>query len=178
MTEEQKQYIEQNIELIDNKEWEKFFSQLPDGVGVRLYEAGINFLEDVSEIFVRMFDFSDLTELVIPNNITSIGSDAFYRCKSLSRIDIPDSVTSIGDWAFYRCDSLTSIDIPASVTRIGKNAFFGCTKLTKAVVNNPNVTFGKGVFAHVSPSFELYGYTGSTAEDYANKNKLTFVAID
>lgn len=224
MTEEQKEYIEQNIDLIEDGEWEKFFNQAPNGVGLPLYEAGVNFLKDVSEIFPRMFSYSDLTELVIPNNITSIGTDAFcnctnlksielpegltnigddafsfceslsninfpdsltsiginlfYHCKSLSRIEIPNSVTSIGDWAFYDCISLTSINIPASVKRIGHNAFYYCAKLTKAVVNNPNATFERGVFARVSSNFELYGYTGSTAEKYANANGHTFVAID
>ncbi len=46
---------------------------------------------------------------------------------------IPDSVTSIGDYAFYDCSSLTSITIPDSVTSIGSSAFYGCSNLTLAV---------------------------------------------
>ena len=33
----------------------------------------------------------------------------FFNCKSLTDITIPNSVTSIEDWAFYYCDSLTAI---------------------------------------------------------------------
>lgn len=37
-----------------------------------------------------------VTKLTIPDDVTSIGERAFYRCKSLTGITIPDSVTSIG----------------------------------------------------------------------------------
>ena len=55
---------------------------------------------------------------VIPGNVTSIGSNAFYGCTGLTSITIPDSVTSIGSKAFCGCTGLTSITIPDSVTSI------------------------------------------------------------
>ena len=63
-----------------------------------------------------------VTDLVIPNDVTSIGKWAFYGCNSLTSVTIPDSVTSIGDSAFSKCSSLTSINIPDGVTSIGKYA--------------------------------------------------------
>ena len=48
-----------------------------------------------------------VTELVIPDGVTSIGSYAFRYCSSLTSVEIPDSVTSIGNGAFYNCSSLT-----------------------------------------------------------------------
>ena len=70
-----------------------------------------------------------VTELVIPDGVTSVGRYAFYNCSGLTSVTIPDSVTSIGGWAFEGCSGLTSVTIPDSVTSIGGYAFEGCSGL-------------------------------------------------
>ena len=50
------------------------------------------------------------TSFTIPDSVTSIGSDAFSGCISLTSITIPNSVTSIESDAFFYCSSLTSIN--------------------------------------------------------------------
>jgi len=81
---------------------------------------------------------TEITELVIPDGVTSIGNYAFYNCSGLTSIDIPYSVTSIGGGAFRGCSGLTSITIPNSVTSIGSEAFRGCSGLTSIAVENGN----------------------------------------
>ncbi len=50
-----------------------------------------------------------VTDLVIPEGVTSIGNYAFYRSWNLTSITIPDSVTSIGNYAFRDCLYITGI---------------------------------------------------------------------
>ena len=83
----------------------------------------------------------DILSVSLPEGLTSIGSDAFSSCSSLTSIILPNSVTSIGSRAFYDCSSLTSITIPNSVTSIGSGAFAGCSSLTSIVVESGNTMY-------------------------------------
>ena len=51
----------------------------------------------------------EITDLVIPNSVTSIRSNAFFGCSGLSAITIPNSVTSIGSNAFSGCSELADV---------------------------------------------------------------------
>ena len=71
-----------------------------------------------------------VTNLVIPNNVTSISNYLFCGCKSITSVTIPNGVTSIGFAAFDYCPNLNKIDISESVTTIGSGAFWYCGALT------------------------------------------------
>ena len=81
----------------------------------------------------------EVTDLVIPDGVTSIGNSAFSGCSSLTSVTIPGSVTSIGSGAFFDCSGLTTVTIPNSVDNIGSSAFNRCTGLTS--VEGPAVFF-------------------------------------
>ncbi|MBQ3288566.1 MAG: leucine-rich repeat protein [Kiritimatiellae bacterium] len=70
-----------------------------------------------------------VTDLMIPDGVTSIGERAFCGCDGLASVTIPNSVTSIGESAFKGCYGLASVTIPDSVTNIGEYAFYGCDGL-------------------------------------------------
>ncbi len=96
-------------------------------------------------------DKNSLIAVIIPNTIDgttvkSIGSTAFYQCRSLTIIVIPNSVTSIGHAVFYQCRSLTSITIPNSVTSIGNSVFYECSKLTSITLPNNLTSIGSALF--------------------------------
>ena len=84
----------------------------------------------------------NITSLVIPSGVTSIGNSAFKSCTSLSAVTIPSSVTSIDDEAFNQCASLTSVIIPSGVTSIGNSAFESCTSLTSITIPNSVTSIG------------------------------------
>ncbi len=87
-----------------------------------------------------------VTEIIIPNCVTSIGDLAFADFYNLTSVEIPDSVTSIGDTAFYHCYNLTSVEIPDSVTSIGDSAFYGCERLTYVVIGDGVTSIGDWAF--------------------------------
>ena len=98
---------------------------------------------NVGAVFVNC---NAITNITIPNSVTSIGSSAFQGCTGLTSIVIPDSVTSIGDSAFLNCTGLTSIVIPDSVTNIGNDAFYNCSGLTSVTIGNGVTSIGDYAF--------------------------------
>ena len=79
-------------------------------------------------------DDEQITDLTIPNSVTSIKDYAFEYCE-ITSVTIPNSVTSIGTEAFSNCLGLTSIDIPNSVTSIGNGAFQNCSNLISVSID-------------------------------------------
>lgn len=79
---------------------------------------------------------SNLTTVIIPNTVTSIGPQVFSDLPKLTNVVIPDGVKTIGREAFAGCTSLNAITIPGSVTTIGLGAFSGCTNLSELTIGN------------------------------------------
>ena len=73
---------------------------------------------------------SYLKKVVLPENLESIGSNAFNYCSSLRSIIIPPNVTSIGDYAFDGCENLievynlSNLNITAGSEDYGKVAYY------------------------------------------------------
>lgn len=107
-----------------------------------------------------------LTNVTIPNGITSIGEGVFSGCTGLTSVTISDSVTSIGEWAFSNCTGLTSVTIGNGVTTIGGMAFDSCTNLTSITsLATTAPTIQSSTFGNVKTGGTLYVPTGSTGYD-------------
>lgn len=69
--------------------------------------------------------------------VTSIGNNAFKRCKNLSSITIGNNISKIGNKAFYNCKKLKKIKIKSkklTLKKIGKSAFKKINKKAKISV--------------------------------------------
>ena len=97
-----------------------------------------------------------ITELVIPDGVTTVPAYAFYGVSNITSIVIPDSVTSIGDSAFYNCSGLTSVVIGNSVTEIGPSAFSSCSGLTSVVIPDSVIKIGYNAFYSCAELKDVY----------------------
>ena len=88
-----------------------------------------------------------VSNLAIPNGVTSIGDYAFCWCHSLTSVSIPDSVTDIGSSAFNYCINLTSANIPKDVTNISDDTFHGCHSLTSITIPDGVISIGRYAFS-------------------------------
>ena len=70
-----------------------------------------------------------MTELTLPNSVTSIGNCAFGGCSGLTELTLPNSITSIGDYAFAYCSDLSKITSLAEIPPMcGFKVFNGVNK--------------------------------------------------
>ena len=154
MTNEMKNFIEENIKLIEDEKFEELYTLLyykqselrPSEFTEILLDAGIDPATHMKKIPVFYLYESDIQSYVIPNTIDSIGTWAFARCGSLTNITIPNSVTKIGEGTFESCGSLTNITIPDGVTSIKRGAFNFCSSLMNITIPNSVKYVGDEVF--------------------------------
>ena len=125
--------------------------------------------DDVTSIGAYAFrNCYGLTSVTIGNGVTTIGKNAFNGCSSLTSVTIGNGVTSIGRNAFYGCSSLTSVTIPNSVTSIGEQAFYGCSGLTSVTIGNGVTSIGGWAFYKcTSLTSVTIGNSVTSIDDYA-----------
>lgn len=91
------------------------------------------------------FGFTSLTDITIPDAVTYIGDGAFTDCSSVVSVILPKNLTYIGEEAFSQCYSLESITLPAAVNYIGVHAFNFCESVEKVIFEN---TEGWAIYSH------------------------------
>ena len=110
--------------------------------------------------------------------VTDIQSHAFEDCRSLkSFVFKNEDVRTIGSYVFRNCTSLSEISLPGTVESLGKGAFENCSAMKKITIPNEKCFIFDSPET-ISKEAVIYGYSGSTAEAYANKYSRTFVALE
>ncbi len=92
------------------------------------YGAMYDYTEGSAPWYSKRYSISNA---VITNGVTNVGSYAFYDCTGLFSVILSDSVTVIGDHAFFSCESLADAALGSGLTVIEQNAFLGCLSLER-----------------------------------------------
>ena len=93
----------------------------------------------ITSIGSSAFNGTFIQSITLPEGLKSIGNSAFANCTQLAQpIQLPDGLTTLGDYAFQNCSLLPSVDIGSQLATIGQCAFQNCTSLT-------TVTGGEGL---------------------------------
>ena len=142
---------------------------------------------------------SSLTEITIPDSVTSIGGFVFQETPWLAEkqaenplviinhilidgtactgtVVVPDNVTSIANGAFFECVNLITITLSDSIKNIGDYAFSDCDSLTNITIPDSVTSIGDSAFSDCN-NLTIYGNAGSYAQKYAAKNNIKFALI-
>lgn len=98
-----------------------------------------------------MFYDTNLSEIVLPDNIVGIGSHAFYGLSGttenpFSEIEIPEGVSTIGEYAFGNCSNLTTVKLPSTLCEVPYATFSYCEKLTAITIPESVTSIGMHCF--------------------------------
>ena len=105
------------------------------------------------------------------------GHNLYLNGTLVTDLVIPDGVTSVGEYAFYGCSSLTSVTIPNSVTSIGEGAFESCSSLTTINVANDNPDYCSidGVLFNKAQTILILYPAGKADDTYSIPNSVTSI---
>ena len=121
-----------------------------------------------------------LTNLIIPDNVSSVSAEAFAYCNSLTSVTVPENVIELRIRAFDNCNNLAHVTINSnsvmssggikgifganvseyiignSVTTIGNSAFYDCTGMTSVTIGNGVSNIANSAFANCSGLNEVH----------------------
>ena len=110
----------------------------------------------VSKIGSNVFkNRNQITKIILPDTINSIGDSAFENCSSLQSVTWSPNLVTIGASAFKGCTNLDEVILPNTVTNIDSYAFEGCTNLESVTLSNSLYAIGVGAFKGCSSLEEI-----------------------
>ncbi len=132
--------------------------------------------ESVCTIMDSAFEScSSLERVVIPDSVINMGDYAFQGCTALSEVSLGSGLSTIGYSVFKNCTNLTTINIPSNCKQVDNFAFAGCSNLSQVYIYNKGCSIDQDA---IPITAAIYGFTGSTAEDFATQYGYNFVSID
>ncbi len=136
--------------------------------------------ENTKVIAGSAFSYSEISSIIIPDNVISIGNSAFESIDELSSITWGANLTEIGEFAFAWCDGLVEITIPNSVKSIGNSAFYQCHNLRTAILGSGLSILNFGLFSNCDSLTTVVlneGITTLKSDVFAWCSNLTNISI-
>lgn len=100
---------------------------------------------------------SSIINLIIEENITTVGDYSFYYINTLKSVVLPSTIETIGIYSFYRCP-IRSLDLP-NISSIGNYAFYSCQWIKSLTI--PRTVRSIRIYAF----YNLYGMYNITFEE-------------
>ena len=122
--------------------------------------ANVHIPGSVKYIGKDAFDF--LTLVILDEGIEIIGNNAF-RGTEISQIVIPDSVKSVGNYAFSSCGSLTTVTIGSGIETILSGTFQNCPNITTIKIKKGLKVIEKDAFNGIKAIPDIF-FEGSEEE--------------
>ena len=115
-------------------------SELPAGLYTINVNGEINTttIANIKTAIINNTNAQISLDLSNTTGLQEIDNEAFSGCYNLTNIIFPNSVTTIGDSAFEYCGNLENVTIGSGVTTIGTNAFKECNNLKSVTFENTN----------------------------------------
>lgn len=133
----------------------------------------INLPPSLANAGLRAFTSLPAKEIWI-QGISLIQTQAFYNWFMATRIYLSSTVTEMQTNCFGLARKLKTLVIPKSVTTITNQSLLNLAALEKIYFMNPSLA---NIALTKVDGLKIYGFTGSTAETYANTNSIDFVAL-
>lgn len=103
---------------------------------------------NVKHIGPAFVENNTIIEVIVGDNVLSIGNSAFLLCENLRRVSLGKNVTAIDDYAFNTCPLLTDINIPDKVKYIGNFSFSYSSSLASVHIGKNVEYIGTGAFGY------------------------------
>lgn len=121
------------------------------------YASGIKKLTTPKHLLtIEPYAFSScskLEEIILNDELDSIGMNSFSECNSLKSVRFPSSLKVIGQEAFANCRNLVNAYLPSAIERIEEAAFYNCDSLVNVYYDGDSENFLKTVRDRPDSSF-------------------------
>lgn len=165
MKESVKEFIRQNIDLIDTNRWGEYYFNVTKALGHThsvfdseeavgemtelLLSCGVSPLDYLIRVPEYYLCGSQLETVELPKSVVSVGSMAFMNMPNLKHIVFSKKVNVLNFQCVAYCDSLESVVIESGECWFDESIFYMCPKLKHVTFGGTIETWNaRGVILH------------------------------